>query len=713
MTRPVRINVPAGDNSWEGQLNTNLQQIYDRPFPPLLHVGTLANLESTRPAAQYQYCIAIVDYDSAGTPGQHMAFSNGTAWKLASNWELFQRRTFRSTAGAISVADIDDTIITTGGASFAVTIPAISDANEGRVIRIKQNGTGTVTVTPTGGDTIDGAGTKAMDTQYDGFEFISDGTGNWQIMGGSGSGGGGASDFVTLTDTPANYTGAAGKRVVVNSTPDALEFIADTFLTLGDSPANYSSASLKAVRVNVGETALEFYTPAGGVTDFTDLGDVPASYSGEGTKFVRVNSGETALEFVESVASVGQRLKHLTMGFLNADTPQAIGSTETLIDLPTEHSVAGTAITWNDTNDEFEINEDGTYLLMYQVTSDDAAQHNIVAYLKLDTGGGYAIIDMTTSFQGFAVRNQNYAQTVMPLSAGDTVQLFSRDLSSVTPNAREGTSVTIIKMEVSIGPGGDAEAFTVGFEAAESQSIGDAYEIVDFPSPVLNNATDIYTWNGTNFDLTVNEAGTYMVTYRIVAQNGTGTKVDAVLQLDTGGGFADIESSRILAEATGSRSSSEVTTLLELAVGDIVRVRAKEVTGGQAWTALQGSILSATRLKRGSDSIDYSTTAEKTGRRWHNGKEIWRKVFLAAGAHAAGVSSIAHNIPAIDRVVSFTGFLSRDDALHQQIPINYGQIGAEVFGQMDDTNVVFSISAAYTGAGNILSDLEVVIEYTI
>ena len=30
--------------------------------------------------------------------------------------------------------------------------------------------------------------------------------------------------FLELTDTPANYTSSAGKFVVVNSTPDALEF---------------------------------------------------------------------------------------------------------------------------------------------------------------------------------------------------------------------------------------------------------------------------------------------------------------------------------------------------------------------------------------------------------------------------------------------------------------------------------------------------------
>jgi hypothetical protein len=45
-------------------------------------------------------------------------------------------------------------------------------------------------------------------------------------------GGGGASTFVGLTDTPANYTGQAGKYVVVNATGDGL-FFADAPLGWG------------------------------------------------------------------------------------------------------------------------------------------------------------------------------------------------------------------------------------------------------------------------------------------------------------------------------------------------------------------------------------------------------------------------------------------------------------------------------------------------
>jgi len=55
------------------------------------------------------------------------------------------------------------------------------------------------------------------------LETLAGGTYQW-IDTPSGNGGGGATTFTGLTDTPANYTDAAGKFVKVNSTPDGLEF---------------------------------------------------------------------------------------------------------------------------------------------------------------------------------------------------------------------------------------------------------------------------------------------------------------------------------------------------------------------------------------------------------------------------------------------------------------------------------------------------------
>jgi hypothetical protein len=121
--------------------------------------------------------------------------------------------------------------------------------------------------------------------------------------------------FTTLADTPSDYTGNEGDLVRVNSTANALEFVApedlnigaQTFIDLTDTPANYASAANKLVRVTTAESGLEFVTAStlvGGTggnlaspTTFTDLTDTPNSYTGANGQFVQV-SGST-LVFVD------------------------------------------------------------------------------------------------------------------------------------------------------------------------------------------------------------------------------------------------------------------------------------------------------------------------------------------------------------------------------------------------------------------------------
>lgn len=70
------------------------------------------------------------------------------------------------------------------------------------------------------------------------------------------------------------------------------------FIDLSDTPANYTGQAGKYTKVNAGETALEFGIPdAGGASTYLELTDTPADYIGNSLKFVRVNVGETALEF--------------------------------------------------------------------------------------------------------------------------------------------------------------------------------------------------------------------------------------------------------------------------------------------------------------------------------------------------------------------------------------------------------------------------------
>jgi hypothetical protein len=676
MTRPTRITVNNGDISWESQLNTNLQQLYDTPIPILLHANTLANLQTTRPAASYAWCMAIVDYDGGTTPGSHLAFSNGTAWKLASNWEFMHRRTFRGITTTDSFGDTDETIVVTGASSFALTLPAVADSNEGRVCRVKNNGTGTVTITPTGGDTIDGAATKVSSTQYDAFEFISDGTSNWQIFGASGAGGG-ASVFTSLTDTPANYTGAANKFVKVNGTPDALVFATAAFTDLSDTPANYTSAA---------------------------------------SKTVKVNSGGTALEFVDqAVGNLGGPLKYMSRGHVAADTDQTIGASDTTINLPTLFGSAGTAISWVDANDEFKIHEAGTYMILTQVVSDDASSHNIVSFLERDPGGGYAIVDQTTSFQGFTVRNNNAYHCILELDVDDLIRVRARDLSSVSPVAREGTACSIVKLDVTLTGGGDMECFQQGLDASETSALTTGSMVtVDLQSNIINNATDLYTFSAANDDVTLNEAGVYLISYTCVANQTVATLVtQAKLQKDIGAGFVDIDGSQSQHGNNGvSNYSHGNAVIISLDATDKVRLQANDVTGDG--NLIAGTMLRIIRLKRGSTNIDYSTTAQKTGEKWIDGKDIWRKVISSTGAVTAGsVQNFAHSISSYDRIVRLEGHVVRDDTGTSQYPVNYPQGSAEIHCNIDDTNIQLFLNSAYTGVGNTLSDPQFIIDYTI
>jgi hypothetical protein len=170
------------------------------------------------------------------------------------------------------------------------------------------------------------------------------------------AGGGGATTFLGLLDTPDSYSGQAGKAVLVNAGGTALEFgttgggappdatyitatsngmlsaervlTDNTQVTWDLSTAGEVRAGIASHGVALGKletmipgnllgradpgigdvqliaigTGLAFVgttlTAPGGVTDFLGLTDTPDSYTGQGGKVVAVNPGATALEFV-------------------------------------------------------------------------------------------------------------------------------------------------------------------------------------------------------------------------------------------------------------------------------------------------------------------------------------------------------------------------------------------------------------------------------
>lgn len=181
MARYTRKVISTGTNAWNAEANDNHLNIFDRPFPIIKHAGDLTSLQAAWPAASYDQCLAICQLTGTAGDGLIFAVSDGTAWNSVAGWQLFGRPVRTAITNTYPVVDADDYIVITGSNTFALTLPAISGANKDRTIKIKHKGTGTVTVTPTGGDTIDGAATHVVGTQYMSYSYTSDGTSDWEI----------------------------------------------------------------------------------------------------------------------------------------------------------------------------------------------------------------------------------------------------------------------------------------------------------------------------------------------------------------------------------------------------------------------------------------------------------------------------------------------------------------------------------------------------
>jgi len=114
--------------------------------------------------------------------------------------------------------------------------------------------------------------------------------GTWAVP----AGGNGATTFLGLIDTPANYTEAGNKIVKVNATPNALVFGAD-ISDLEDVDSITGQAG-KYARVKAADAGVEWVAGTGNST-FPDLTDTPEDYVDQAGKFCKVKATEDGLEF--------------------------------------------------------------------------------------------------------------------------------------------------------------------------------------------------------------------------------------------------------------------------------------------------------------------------------------------------------------------------------------------------------------------------------
>ncbi len=183
MSRYARKLVTSAEDAWDAKINDNFANVFDRPLPLYNEGDDLAALETSFPSGASDEALAVCDYDGTPANGKMFAFNDGTQWNLASNWQMFHRLVPVAKSGAHTVLVTEDYFVLTGASTYDFTLPAVAATNKGRRILVKFNGTGTVTVKPTGGDTFDSAASHVVaGSQNAAYEYVSDGVSDWQIF---------------------------------------------------------------------------------------------------------------------------------------------------------------------------------------------------------------------------------------------------------------------------------------------------------------------------------------------------------------------------------------------------------------------------------------------------------------------------------------------------------------------------------------------------
>ena len=160
---------------------------------------------------------------------------------------------------------------------------------------------------------------------------VVDASGSFQVnITGDGSGGGGSSTFIGLTDTPSAFTGA-NKVVAVNGSNDGLEFA--NFPTYTQLNADWNATS--GVQEVLNKPTLSAVATSGSYTDLTNkptlktdfisLDDTPANYTGSDGYYLKVDETGQQIVFTPPTTGGGDGITHTDLFVANELTPSGGG----------------------------------------------------------------------------------------------------------------------------------------------------------------------------------------------------------------------------------------------------------------------------------------------------------------------------------------------------------------------------------------------------
>lgn len=115
-----------------------------------------------------------------------------------------------------------------------------------------------------------------------------------------------------------------------------------------------------------------------------------------------------------------------------------------------------------------------------------------------------------------------------------------------------------------------------------------------------------------------------------------------------------------------------------------------------------------------SDNPDLVSGVEVASGRKIGGVSTFLKMIKRTGALAVGANTQAHSITGLIKMYRLWGVALRDSAGNDSVLLANADVNVTAVNNLvsDNTNIIINIGTVWTGAGSILSDALIFMEYT-
>lgn len=155
-----------------------------------------------------------------------------------------------------------------------------------------------------------------------------------------------------------------------------------------------------------------------------------------------------------------------------------------------------------------------------------------------------------------------------------------------------------------------------GYNSTGGQTISNNKSTIQIDT--LNQSSDSASFNLSSGELEFLFSDIYTISYSVVLNdtNQTRTNSKSVLEINTGGGFVEVEGSDVYTyerNTAAGKSTGSATIALNVNKGDIIRISSSVITGSDNVVVAEGSRLSAVPITPASGEISIGVDGSEVG----------------------------------------------------------------------------------------------------